>query len=138
MRSWIIFSSVLSDELGLNEQQYIEKLEMRLNSSNEYQCRLLIGKKVETLNEIGISYNSLYMIKILQNNTNKKNIFYYDDIDNKKSIDYNLINENINKLIKSIEDGDVVKIENYIDMFYRASNKDTNNLKIRRHIDYLL
>lgn len=135
----LIFSSVLSDELGLNEQQYIEKLKMRLNSSNEYQCRLLIGKKVETLNKIGISYNSLYMIKILQNNTNKKNIFYYDDIDNKKSIDYNLINENINKLIKSIEDGDVVKIENYIDMFYRAFNKDTNNLKIIKiYIDYLL
>ena len=79
------------------------------------------------------------MIKILQNNTNKKNIFYYDDIDNKKSIDYNLINENIDKLIKSIEDSDVVKIENYIDMFYRAFNKDTNNLKIIKiYIDYLL
>lgn len=135
----LIFSSVLAEELGINEQQYIDEVKKLLNSSNEYTCRLLIGKKVETLNEIGISYNSLYMIKILQNNTNKKYIFYYDYIDNKKSIDYNLINKNIDKLIKSIEDSDVVKIENCIDMFYRAFNKDTNNLKIIKiYIDYLL
>lgn len=134
-----IFTSVLAEELGLNEQQYIEKMKKLLNSSNEYTCRLLIGKKVEALSEIGISYNSLYMIKILRSDTSVKDIFYYDDIDSKKSIDYNLINANIEKLIKSIEDSDVVKIENCIEVFYGAFSKDTNNLKIIKiYIDYLL
>ncbi|WP_289128719.1 response regulator [Clostridium saudiense] len=135
----LIFSSVLAEEFGINEQQYIEKVKEVLNSSNEYTCRLLIGKKVEALSEIGISYNSLYMIKILQGDTSVKDIFYYDDIDSKKSIDYNLINTNIAKLIKSIEDSDVVKIEDYINLFYGAFNNDTNNLKIIKiYIDYLL
>lgn len=79
------------------------------------------------------------MIKILQGDTSVKDIFYYDDIDSKKSIDYNLINTNIAKLIKSIEDSDVVKIEDYINLFYGAFNNDTNNLKIIKiYIDYLL
>lgn len=135
----LIFSSILAEKLGLNEQQYIDKLKEVLNKDNRYQCNLFIGKKVFSLNEIGISYQSLYMIKILEKITQNKKIYYYDDISRKKSIDYDLINENIEKLIKAIEDNDIDKIEKFIDILYAALSNDTNSLRIIKiYIDYLL
>lgn len=135
----LIFSSILAEKLGLNEQQYIEKLKEVLNRSNRYQCNLFIGKKVFSLNEIGVSYQSLYMIKNLGKITRMEKIYYYDDISSKKRIDYELINENIEKLIKVIEDNDIVKIEKFIDMLYTALSNDSNSLRIIKiYIDYLL
>lgn len=135
----VIFSSLLSEKSGVNEQQYIDKLKEVLNESDIYQCNLFIGKKVFSLNEIGVSYQSLYMIKILEKITPNKKIYYHDDIISKKSIDYDLINENIEKLIKVIEDNDVVKIGKIIDMLYTALSNDTNSLRIIKiYIDYLL
>lgn len=135
----LIFSNALSEELGINEQQYIERVKEILNSINECECNLLVGKKVFSIEDISESYKSLYVIKVQEKISRIKKVYYYDDISSKKIIDYDMINANVQQLIKSIEDNNIKEIESFIDILFKSISNDTNSLRIIKiYIDYLL
>lgn len=134
-----IYSNILSEELNLCERQYLLELQKVLNRSNEYQCNLFIGKKVLRLDEIGESYESTFMTKLLKCNSNAQSIWFYDDIKAEKGVDYNLIKSIADKLVKAIEDEDIYNIENGINSFYGCFNNSTENITIARiYINYFL
>lgn len=114
-----IFSKKLATILGLNEREYISNLYHTLSRHIAYDIVFYIGQKVDDVQNLPDSYKSSTIAKSFQIFSTRKNISYYDDIQDKINNDKSPVNkEIIDDLILAIEENDLQAIDEITKVVY--------------------
>jgi two-component system, response regulator YesN len=135
-----LYTKRFSEEAGVSEKEYIQKLYHRLTNSVNYKLTIYIGQKVGEIGLISESYKSATIARTFQLFSKEKDIAYYDEIESKQSTSrYPVDKETMDELIRSIEENDTESIEQKIEAVYEhfkelAAEPDI----IKINLDYLL
>ncbi len=135
-----IYAKSLANEVDLSEKEYIGKLYDALCSALSYRVIIYIGQKVEHITRIFESYKSAVIAKNFQLYSKIKNISYYDEIKDKVNTKIcSLDKDQIDRLIKAIEENDVLgidKITESLYMYFQDLVLEPEMIKLS--MDYLL
>lgn len=135
-----IYTKGLANEVDLSEKEYIKKLYDNLCTALPYRVIIYIGQKVEHITMISESFKSAVLAKNFQLYSKIKDISYYDEIKDKVSTNICSVDKDqIDRLIKAIEENDVLGIDRISESLY-VHFKDLvlEPEMIKLSMDYLL
>lgn len=135
----LIYSKKFEEEKGMNEQEYITKLQEYMKDKQPYKFYLYIGQMVEDIEQISMSFKSAVIAKSFQSYRGNKEIAYYDETSVVRTSTYGIKKESMDELIRHIEENTEDAIEACVDKLYidfRKYNVDPKIINI--NINYLL
>lgn len=134
-----IYSRQFSQEKGLSEKAYIEKLQEAMKLVQPYKFYCYIGEMVKGIAELSNSFKSAIIAKSFQNYKHDRDITYYDETSAMKSNSYGIKKEYMDELVRLTEENVEAEIERCIDKIYNSFDEHNVNPKIINiNIDYLL
>ena len=86
----------------------------------KYDFYIYIGQKVNSIEELALSYKSATVAKLFSDFSNENNIAYYDEMTEKKEISYNIEKQYMDDLIHEIEENNEEEIIKCVDKIYTS------------------
>lgn len=134
-----IYSRQFSKEKGINEREYIQKLQETMKVQVPYKFYCYIGEMVEGIMQLSNSFKSAIIAKSFQNYKHTEDITYYDDTCNIKTNTYGIKKEYMDELVRYAEQNAVDDIDRCVDKIYSSFEENNVDPKIINiNIDYLL
>lgn len=134
-----IYDKNLSKAQGISEKEYITKLQSMIKQDEKYNFYMYIGQKVSSIKELSISYKGAIKARLFSNCSNENNIVYYDEIAEKKEVNYNIEKQYIDNLIQSIEENNEEQIIECVDKIFISFKEQNIGLEIIKiNMNYLL
>ncbi|NLL01097.1 MAG: response regulator [Clostridiales bacterium] len=114
-----IYAKKISDSLKLSEREYMEWLSSKVKEQVSYGIILYIGQREKDIRTIADSYKSAKVMYSLYSVSSEADILYYDDVKNSISTDkYPVNKDELDSLIRVIEENDKEMIKKYIVSVY--------------------
>lgn len=135
-----IFCGYMAEEKHCTEAEYIQWLGKSLGISLQREVRLLVGKKVEDIEDIVQSYKTVSILKNLRAFRRQKLIYYYEDeIQEEQQEKELLCRKNLDLLILAIESNKPERIRSEVDALFREMwIKKLDKKGVNLNINYLL
>ena len=134
-----IYDKRLAKEKGMSENEYILNFKTYMKQAQKYDFFIYIGQKVNSIEEITLSYKSATVAKLFSDFSIENNIAYYDEMAKKKELSCNAGKQYMDYLIHEIEDNNQEEIIKCVDKIYASFREYKINLDIIKiNINYLL
>jgi two-component system, response regulator YesN len=134
-----IYDKKLAEEYGLNENEYIAKLQKDMRKNQKYDFYIYIGQKVNSIRELLISYKTAIIAKLFSDFSNGNTISYYDQIIEKEELNYDMEKQYMDDLIHEIDENNKEEIIKCVDKIYSSFKECKIDLEIINiNINYLL
>lgn len=134
-----IYDKRLVKEKGMSENEYILNFNTYIKQAQKYDFFIYIGQKVNSIEEIALSYKSASVAKLFSDFSIGNNIAYYDEMAKKKELSCNKGKQYMDYLIHEIEDNNQEEIIKCVDKIYASFKEYKINLDIIKiNINYLL
>ena len=134
-----IYDKRLAKENGMSENEYILSFKTHMKQIQKYDFFIYIGQKVNSLEELALSYKSATVARLFSDFSIENNITYYDEMAKKKELSCNAGKRYMDYLIHEIEDNNQEEIINCVDKIYASFREHKINLDIIKiNINYLL
>ncbi|NSB12535.1 response regulator transcription factor [Clostridium beijerinckii] len=134
-----IYDKRLAKEKGMNESEYILNFKSGMQQIQKHDFFIYIGEKVNSIEEISLSYKSATVAKLFSDFSIENNITYYDEMAKRKELSCNAGKQYMDYLIHEIEDNNKEEIIKCVDRIYTSFREYKINLDIIKiNINYLL
>ena len=134
-----IYDKRLAKEKGMNESEYILNFKSGMQQIQKHDFFIYIGEKVNSIEEISLSYKSATVAKLFSDFSIESNITYYDEMAKRKELSCNVGKQYMDYLIHEIEDNNKEEIVKCVDRIYTSFREYKINLDIIKiNINYLL
>lgn len=134
-----IYDKNLLKAQGISEKEYIIGLQKMIKQDEKYNFYMYIGQKVSSIKELSISYKGAAKARLFSNCSNENSIVYYDEIAEKKEINYNIEKQYIDNLIQAIEENSEEQIIERVDKLFNSFKEQNIDLEIIKiNMNYLL
>lgn len=134
-----IYAKAFSVKQNMGEKEYINSLLEPIKKKLKYRFNVYIGQQVDDIEQLSKSFKSAIIAKSFQTFEKNKEISYYEDIMDSKSGFASLNKDDIDKLIRSVEENNRKDMEIYINNIYqKLENNLVDPMYINLNINYLL
>lgn len=134
-----IYDKRLALKKGLSEKEYILNFKVSMKQIQKSDFFIYIGQKVNSIEEITLSYKSASVAKLSSDFSFGNNIAYYDENDKKKELSCDKGKQYMDNLIHKIEDNNKEEIIECVDKIYSSFREYKISLDmIKINTNYLL
>lgn len=134
-----IYFNEMAKEYNKKESDFFVALHNYLTEKLHKKITMLIGKEVKNIKMISISYGNVQLLRSVQYFRPLKNILYYENELQISSSKVILCKEEVDAIIKAIEDNDKIQIKKAIGSFYDImGKKELSEEVISLNINYMI
>lgn len=135
----LILCDYMYDEKKATEEEYLLWIRDRVSSLMHMPVRVLVGKKVNSINNISKSYSTVRILKSFEGFRPKKDIYFYEDEVQINQGGAVLCKQYIDDLIKAIELNEEKEIRFRVaELFKEMRRLGIASETIKLNMDYLL
>ena len=134
-----IFSDKICRDSNMNQHEFLEKLAAAASEGVNAGAVLLVGKEVESLDRLSISYANACILRSSRSFSDSKRVYYYEDEVQASENQVVLCKQSLDELIRAIEQNDITSINRSVDTLYSEMGAEgLNGNIISMNINYLL
>ena len=134
-----VFCDYMSRKEGMTESQYLEYFQKYLQDAIGLPVVMLVGKKVNDIAKITMSYRAAIMLRSFQGFHQKKSIYYYEEDIQVTNTGIVLCKHSVDQLIQAIEQNVSPAIIKGVSVFFEEMKaKKLSEKIINLNINYLL
>ena len=133
-----IYCDYMADDRGIDDMEFLTRLQSRLEASLKKKVRVLSGKKVSDITQISKSYSSACILKSQEVFHEARPIVTYEremSINPRKAT---LFKKSLDDLVKAIEQSDETEISRCVNAFYDDISKAGLGDSVSLNMNYLL
>ncbi len=135
-----VYCDYMAEERGMNTEAFLEELHKNAKTGGfNVPIVLLVGKRVDDISKVSISYSSACMLRSFKSFRSSKSIYYYEQEIHVNQARVLLCKSNLDRLIRAVEQNDRAEIGSSVDdLFEEMENMGMTAETVTMNTNYLL
>lgn len=135
-----VYFDYMAKERGLTEEEFMKALHKTAqNGSENLPVILLVGKRVEDIGRISLSYSSACVLRSFKGFQDNKNIYYYEkevQVNPSKTV---LCKQSLDNLVIAVDQNDTILINKSVDeLFMEMDRMDRTRETVTMNLNWLI
>ena len=134
----LIYCDYLAAKKNKSKADFLADLRENIRAVTGLNATVFVGKSVAKIDAISKSYASACALKSLEAFRSKKNIYYYEEEISAEPGQIMILKDNIDGIIRAIEQDDKDMIAQSVNDFYSGLNDTAKEETVRLNVNYFL